>query len=51
MADHDELRALDYPHTDKFGWPVMSRRMLYTLRSVREFRHRAYPIVMLDAAC
>lgn len=29
-------------------WPIMSKRMLDTLLSVGNFRHRAYPVVMVD---
>jgi hypothetical protein len=41
------FETLDYPYTDVW-WIIMSKRMLDTLLSVGNFRHRAYPVVMID---
>jgi hypothetical protein len=41
------LEAIDYPYTD-VRWPIMSKFMLDTLLSVGNFRHRAYPLMMVD---
>lgn len=38
----------DYLYTDVM-WPIMSRRMLEVLRSVGNFAHRVYPIVITNA--
>ncbi len=46
-ANLDTLKVIDYPVTEP-DWPVMSKRMLETLRSVGSFAHRAIPLVMLD---
>jgi hypothetical protein len=46
-ANLDTLAVIDYLITDS-TWPVMSKRMLETLRSVGPFPHRAIPLVMLD---
>jgi hypothetical protein len=47
---HDLMRTrvTDFPY-NRQGWPIMSKRMLETLLSVREFPHQVIPIVMLDA--
>jgi hypothetical protein len=44
----DILETIDYPYND-VSWPIMSKRMLDTLLSVGDFRHRAYPLVMLNS--
>ena len=41
------LEKSDFPVSD-VGWPLMSRRMLEVLTSVRPFPHRVIPVVMLD---
>jgi hypothetical protein len=41
------FEVIDYPYTD-VRWPIMSKRMLDTLSSVGNFRHRAYPLAMID---
>lgn len=46
-ADFAQLTRTDYPEND-VSWPVMSRRMYYTLLSVGDFPHRVIPIAMLD---
>jgi hypothetical protein len=43
----DVFETIDYPYTD-VRWPIMSQRMLNTLLSVVNFRHRAYPLKMID---
>jgi hypothetical protein len=43
----DIFEIIDYPYLD-VTWPVMSKRMLDTLLSVGDFRHRAYPLLMVD---
>jgi hypothetical protein len=43
----DVFEIIDYPYLD-VGWPIMSERMLSTLLSVGNFRHRAYPLRMID---
>jgi hypothetical protein len=42
-----QKKATDYPH-NREGWPIMSKRMLNALLSVRDFPHQAIPIVMID---
>jgi hypothetical protein len=41
------LETIDFP-IDDVSWPVMSKRMLETLRNVGEFGHRAIPVIILD---
>jgi hypothetical protein len=41
------IENIDYLYVD-VSWPIMSKRMLYTLLSVGNFRHRAYPVLMID---
>jgi hypothetical protein len=41
------LDYVDYP-TSNVNWPIMSRRMLYTLLTVGDFPHRAIPVAMMD---
>jgi hypothetical protein len=48
IHDLRRTRVTDYPY-NREGWPIMSKRMLETLLSVREFHHQVIPIVMLDA--
>lgn len=43
----DVFETIDYPYLD-VRWPIMSKRMLNTLLSVGDFRHRAYPLKMID---
>jgi hypothetical protein len=40
------LSDMDYPYND-VNWPIMSKRMLNTLLSVREFPHRTWDIPFL----
>lgn len=40
-------RRCDYPCND-VNWPIMSRRMLETLRNVGEFPHRLVPVRLVD---
>jgi hypothetical protein len=37
----------DYPNNE-FLWPIMSKRMLYTLNSLRDFPHKAIPLNIFD---
>jgi hypothetical protein len=37
------LSSTDYPY-ENIGWPIMSKRMLNTLLSVREFPHRTWDV-------
>ncbi len=46
-ADFEALIRNDYP-TNNVYWPVMSRRMYYTLLAVGDFPHRVVPIAMAD---
>jgi hypothetical protein len=46
-ADFDALTRTDYPVSNVY-WPVMSRRMYYTLFTVGEFPHRVIPVAMID---
>jgi hypothetical protein len=46
-ADFEALSRTDYPINNVY-WPVMSRRMYYTLCSVGEFPHRVIPVAMID---
>jgi hypothetical protein len=41
------LNDVDYP-TSNVNWPIMSRRMYYTLLAVGDFQHRVIPIAMMD---
>ncbi len=41
------LLYTDYPTNDK-SWPIMSRRMYYTLLTAGDFPHRVIPIAMMD---
>jgi hypothetical protein len=41
------LNYLDYP-TSNVNWPIMTRRMLYTLLTVGDFSHRVIPIALMD---
>lgn len=41
------LNYIDYP-TSNVNWPIMSRRMYYTLLAVGDFPHRVIPIAMMD---
>jgi hypothetical protein len=43
----DIIHHTDYPYC-KPRWPIMSKRMLDTLLSVREFPHQTIPITMID---
>jgi hypothetical protein len=43
----DVIHHTDYPYC-KPRWPIMSKRMLDTLLSVREFPHQTIPITMID---
>lgn len=46
-ADFSALRDTDYPISD-VNWPVMSRRMYYTLLALGDFPHRITPVAMID---
>jgi hypothetical protein len=46
-ANLKTLETIDYP-IGNVGWPVMSKRMLDTLRSIGDFGHRAIPVIILD---
>jgi hypothetical protein len=46
-ANVTTLATIAYP-INNVAWPIMSKRMLDTLRSVGDFAHRAIPVVMLD---
>jgi hypothetical protein len=46
-ADFEALSFTDYPINNVY-WPVMSRRMYYTLCTVGEFPHRVMPVAMID---
>jgi hypothetical protein len=48
IHDLRRTRVTDFPR-NREGWPIMSKRMLEALLSVREFSHQVIPIVMLDA--
>ena len=43
----DIFEIIDYPYTD-VEWPIISKRMLDILLSVGDFRHRTYPLLMVD---
>jgi hypothetical protein len=46
-ADFEALTRNDYP-TNNVYWPVMSRRMYYTLLALGDFSHRVIPVAMID---
>jgi hypothetical protein len=46
-VDPEFLLYTDYPTNNK-SWPIMSRRMLYTLLTVGDFPHRVIPIALMD---
>jgi hypothetical protein len=48
IHDLSRIRVTDFPY-NRERWPIMSKRMLEALLSVREFPHQVIPIVMLDA--
>ena len=50
LANFRALEMTDYPFND-LKWPIMSRKMLDVLLSVREFSHRKIPVVMIDDTC
>jgi hypothetical protein len=41
------LSYLDYP-TSNVNWPIMTRRMLYTLLTIGGFPHRVIPVALMD---
>jgi hypothetical protein len=47
-ALNEVLNKIDYIYNDR-RWPLISKRMLHTLLSVRHFPHRTFPVEMLDA--
>jgi hypothetical protein len=47
INDLSRTRVTDFPY-NREGWPIMSKRMLEVLLSVREFPHQVIPIVMLS---
>jgi hypothetical protein len=48
-TDTDFSLYTDYP-TNNVYWPVMSRRMYYTLLTVGDFPHRVIPIATMDGS-
>jgi hypothetical protein len=44
-TDFRFLSQTDYP-PQQLNWPIMSRRMYYTLLAVKDFPHRVIPLVM-----
>jgi hypothetical protein len=48
-TDPDFSLYTDYP-TNNVYWPVMSRRMYYTLLTVGDFPHRVIPIATMDGS-
>jgi hypothetical protein len=46
-AVFEALHSTDYP-LNNVGWPLMSREMLNTLKSVGDFPHRAIPVEMIN---
>jgi hypothetical protein len=46
-CDGTRLLVSDYPYGKK-RWPIMSKRMLSTLLTVKDFSHQVIPIVMKD---
>jgi hypothetical protein len=46
----DRLHQTDYLHNDLL-WPLVSKRMLYVLRSVGEFSHKAISTRIYDYGC
>jgi hypothetical protein len=46
-CDGARLLVSDYPYV-KEQWPIMSKRMLNTLLTVKDFSHQVIPIVMKD---
>jgi hypothetical protein len=44
----NDVVDIDYPYFGAPGFPVMSKRMVYILRSVGEFAHQTYPIEAED---
>jgi hypothetical protein len=46
-GDFKVLPCTDYP-TNNADWPVMSRRMYYTLLALGDFPHRVIPIAIMD---
>jgi hypothetical protein len=47
-AFFDYLEYTDFPVTEQ-SWPIMSKRMIETLRTAGEFRHETFPITMIDS--
>jgi hypothetical protein len=48
QAFFDYLEDTDFPVCEP-SWPIMSKRMIETLRSVGKFKHTTYPITMMDS--
>jgi hypothetical protein len=44
-ADFRLLSQTDYP-PQRLNWPIMSRRMYYILLAIKDFPHRAIPLIM-----
>jgi hypothetical protein len=44
---HRVINQIDYPYNDR-QWAMMSKGMLHTLLSVRDFPHRAFPVEIID---
>jgi hypothetical protein len=47
IHDLSRTRVTDFPY-NRQGWPIISKRMLEALLSVREFPHQVIPIMMLS---
>jgi hypothetical protein len=49
VAEPDLLSKTDFPHIEYVHyWPIMSRRMVETLLSVRDFPHQIIPVAFTD---
>jgi hypothetical protein len=46
-ADFQALTRTDYPTNNRY-FPVMSRRMYYTIQAIGAFPHRVIPVAMVD---
>jgi hypothetical protein len=49
VAEPELLSKTDFPHIEYVHfWPIMSRRMVETLLSVRDFPHQIIPVTVAD---
>jgi hypothetical protein len=48
-ADLAKVESLDFPIND-VCWPIVSNRLLATLREAGDFSHRSVPVVMVERA-